>query len=53
MHLRQLLLRVGRYLNRRFNIVSDDPWYEWADQKIDGYTDLDFDRWYLQQGKDK
>ena len=49
MHLRQLLLRLGSYLNRRFNIISDDPWYDWADQYLDGLTSLTYDEWTKQK----
>lgn len=43
--MRHLLLRLGSYLNRRFNIVSDDPYYDWADQYLDGLTNKTYEEW--------
>lgn len=43
--MRLLLLRFGSWLNRKFNLISNDPWYDWADQRLDGLTDLSFEEW--------
>lgn len=37
--------RLLRWLNRRLNIVSDDPWYDWADQRLDGHVTVSYAEW--------
>ena len=51
MHLRLLLLRLGSWLNRKLNIISDDPWYDWADQRLDGLTNLTYEQWLERRNK--
>lgn len=50
--MRQLLLRLGSYLNRKFNIIANDEdslYYDWADQYLDGLTNLTFEEWKEQR----
>jgi hypothetical protein len=30
-----VIRRLAAWLNRRLNLVSDDPWYGWADEWLD------------------
>lgn len=30
-----MIQRLLRWLNRRLNIVSHDPYYDWADRRLD------------------
>ena len=50
MFLRFLLL-IGSKLNKKFNIISDDPWYDWADQSLDGLTNLSYAEWLSRRNK--
>lgn len=35
----------GKAKPRVFGLVTDDPWYDWADQYIDGDIDIGYDEW--------
>lgn len=36
--IRAIALKSWNWLNRRFNLVSDDPYYSWADEWLDNGT---------------
>lgn len=50
--MRQLLLRFGSWLNDRLGIIANDEdslYYDWADQYLDGLTNLTFEEWKEQR----
>lgn len=44
--MRRLLARLNNWV---MSLVSDDPYYDWADQRLDGLTDLPYHEWLRQR----
>jgi len=49
-----IVSNIGRWLNAKLGIIETDPeknaYYDWADQSLDGLTDLSFDEWRKKNG---